>query len=409
MTRRRTSGQLMAALVALLVLAGGVRAGQERFFSRWKPDAEGWIALFDGKKLDGWDGEPRPWQVRKGGELRGNGADGMAFLVAREADWADYCLALKVMLGSAGTAVVSHGVLAAELGSARVRLGYPDQAWKTLGQKAKGLGRKKWYDVELDVRGKHAELRINGKTALQSDGHAPLAGGPALQALDGGVAFKEIRLKLHDSDRDYEAVALGKGYTEDPSKAPVVKPPEAPAIVYLRPGSHVLFNRRDLEGWDTLGKWTVRGGQMTAAADKGQFATAVVPATDKSRDYVLTVRCRLLRPSRRAKPGEYMLIVFRQQRPDNFFCIRFPMEGIFEIGGYYRGRFTEVHRGVRKGNYGEWREIEVTVRGDKIDMRVDRLGRLPSWKFTGFKSGAVGVGVAGGEAAFRDVRLRILR
>lgn len=62
-----------------------------------------------------------------------------------------------------------------------------------------------------------------------------------------------------------------------------------------------------------------------------------------------------------------------------------------------------------KGHYNKWREIEISIRGDQINLRVDRLGGLPTWKFKGFTRGAVGVGVTGGEAAFKDIRVRILR
>ena len=396
--------------ILFLVIGVAVAAEQpgKRFLSRWKPDKEGWIVLFGGKSLDGWQGDRRTWRILKG-QLRGYGDKGTAFLRAREADWADYCLALKVMLGTDGTAVVSHGTLAVELASKSVRLGYPKKGWKTLGRKAKGLGRKKWYDIELDTRGKHAEVRINGKVALVSDEHEPLAGGPAIEALHGGVAFGAIRLRLHESDPDYRAVVLGEGYTDDPNTREVVAPDEPPPPTALGRGDHLLFNGRGLKGWERSGTWSIANGEMTGRAPRGKMACAYVPATDTHRDYVLRARCRILRTSKQARADEYFVLLFRQQVPGNFLCIRFPIEGIFEIGGYYKARFQEITRGVRKGRYNKWREIEITIRGDQINLRVDRLGGLPTWKFKGFTRGAVGVGVTGGEAAFKDIRVRILR
>ena len=396
-------GMLLLLLCQALVGAGEPK--EERFLSRWKPREDGWIELFNGRSLAGWTGAPDHWRVRDG-SLVGLGATGAAFLIAREADWTDYTLAVRVMLGTAGTAVVSHGTLSADLAASAIRLGYPQQNWTTLAQKAKGLTPKKWYGVELDVKGQRVEVRINGKVALASDRHKPLAGGPAIEALGGGVAFRDIRVKIHESDRDYKAVVLGEGYTADPSKVAVEEPE---TIRPLGRGDRVLFNRRDLKGWQTTGQWSVSNGEMVARAAKGQLAHAFVPATEAHRDYIIKARCRILRGSRRVQKGEYLLVSFRQLRPGNFFCVRFPVEGIFEIGYYLDGRFGEVHRGVRKGAYNEWREIEITVRGGQINMRVDELRGLPTWKFTNFPKGAIGLGVTGGGAAFKDIRVRILR
>jgi len=397
----------LVALMAPLAAIGGTPPEGKRFLSRWKPREDGWIVLFDGKSLDGWTGAPDHWKA-KDGALVGLGADGVAFVMAREADWTDYNLAVQLMLSTTGAAVLSHGTLSADLGEKAVRLGYPQENWRTLDQKPKGLGRKKWYDVEFDVKGNHVEVRVNGQLALQSDGHKPLAGPPAIEALGGGVAFRDLRVRIHESDPDYKAVVLGEGYTEDPSKAKV--PAEGPKQVRpLGPGDHRLFNGRDLDGWQTAGDWAVRNGEMVATSAKGQLAHAFVPATESHRDYIIKARCRILRDSRRTQLGEYFFITFRQMRPGNYFCIRFPVEGIFEIGYYLDGRFGEVERGVRKGAYNEWREIEITVRGNDISMRVDDLRGLPTWKFTNFPKGAIGLGVTGGEAAFKDVRVRILR
>lgn len=148
---------------------------------------------------------------------------------------------------------------------------------------------------------------------------------------------------------------------------------------------------------------------MVASAMHGEVATAVFPATAESRDYILTARCRLLRSSKRTREGEYFFLIFRYQSPDSFYCMRLPIEGIFELGYYHRGRFREAARGVRKGHYNQWHEIELTIRGNDVSMRVDRLGGMPTLTAKYFRRGAIGVGVTGGEVAFRDIRVRILR
>ena len=382
----------------------------KRIHSRWKPAPDGSIALFDGKRLDGWLGADGHWTIQDG-ELRGNGATGVAFLNAREADWRDYRLALGVKLGRSGTAVVSHGTLAVHLESNRVRMGYPQDGWRLLAEAQTGLGRLKWYDVELDVKGRHVQLLINGKPALSSDRHEPLAGAPALEAAGGGAAFRSVRLQLHKTDPDYAAVVLGEGYTDDPRTRPVVRPrrPETPSTPGLAVGSHTLFNRRDMSGWRKAGSWTVRGGAMLARAAAGQVAAALHPGTASAKDYVLRARCRLTRTTEISRVGEYFLLVFRGQDAANFACVRIPIEGIFEIGRYRDGGWRQFHRGVQRLRFNKWHTIELTVRGDKVGLMVDGYTGLPTWTLATYPRGAVGVGVTGGEAAFSDVRVRILR
>jgi len=398
---------LSISILLPFTAVGGEAQAPKRFPSRWKPREDGWIALFNGRDLDGWSGESANWRV-KDGVLVGLGGDGIAFLLAKEADWTDYTFAAQVLLSNTGTAVISHGVLSADLGAASVRLGYPQQNWTTLDRKPKGLTPKRWYRVELDVKGTRAEVRVNGVLAMESDRHKPLAGPPAIEAMGGGVAFRDLRVRIHETDPAYKAVVLGEGYDHDPAKTTEIVQ-EGGKVTPLGPGDHRVFNGRDLEGWQTDGNWRVRNGEIVATAAKGRLAHAFVPATEAHRDYIIRARCRLLRRSRRAEVGEYFLISFRQHRPGNFFCIRFPVEGIFEIGYYLDGRFGEVHRGVRKGAYNEWREIEITVRGNRIAMKVDSLRGLPTWTFANFPKGAIGLGVTGGEVAFKDIRVRILR
>ena len=403
MTTRTTIALVLLTLAQ--ALAGSAPAAEKRFRSRWTPREDGWIVLFNGRDLEGWTGASATWRVRDGA-LVGLGAEGTAFLLAKEADWTDYTLTVQVMRAAVGAAVVSHGTLSADLAADAVRLGYPQDNWRTLARKPRGLTAKKWYQVELDVRGTHAEVRINGEVALSSDRHQPLAGGPAIEALGGGVAFRDLRVRIHESDPHYKAVVLGEGYTEDPSKV-AVEGPKKPKPLGL--GDHRLFDGRSLEGWQRAGDWSVRDGELVGKAAAGQIAHAFVPGTAAHRDYIIQARCRILRDSRRTQRGEYFLVTFRQVRPGNYFCIRFPVEGIFEIGYVLDGRFGEVERGVRKGAYNDWRHIEITVRGNQINMKVDGLRGLPTWTFTNFPTGAIGLGVTGGEAAFKDVRVRILR
>ncbi|GAB3707749.1 DUF1080 domain-containing protein [Spirosoma flavus] len=55
---------LPKALVVAAILTG--IAGTTCFGQSKKPDKEGYVSIFDGKTLDGWDGDPNYWRVEDG-------------------------------------------------------------------------------------------------------------------------------------------------------------------------------------------------------------------------------------------------------------------------------------------------------------------------------------------------------
>ena len=65
-----------------------------------KPDAEGWINLFNGKDLTGWSGDPKVWSVKDGyisgaiKRLKG----GNTFLVYQKKDLSNYILEADIIL-----------------------------------------------------------------------------------------------------------------------------------------------------------------------------------------------------------------------------------------------------------------------------------------------------------------------
>ncbi|HEY0263953.1 MAG TPA: DUF1080 domain-containing protein [Granulicella sp.] len=95
--------KLLHALV--LILAGSLTAAaqqpktQPRDFS----EHEGWQQLFDGKTLNGWEGEPQVWRVQDGaiiGEFNTpeGTRNGQTFLVLKDPKPADFELKLEIKL-----------------------------------------------------------------------------------------------------------------------------------------------------------------------------------------------------------------------------------------------------------------------------------------------------------------------
>ncbi|MBM4038144.1 MAG: DUF1080 domain-containing protein [Planctomycetes bacterium] len=195
-----------------------------------------------------------------------------------------------------------------------------------------------------------------------------------------------------------------------PKDKPEPAEPESP-WAKLGLGVHRLFNGTDLKDWTQSGAWAVRGGEAHARAPAGPVAMAVA-GNPEWADYTLQVRARIVRADRMTREGEYFLVILRYQDPQNYMCVRFPIEGIYEVGYYRDGAFHEAGR-ARHGlgsRFNQWHTIEVGVSGNKISVVIDdnRTG-APPWIVRGLDRGPCGIGVTGGEAAFEQVRVKVER
>lgn len=195
-----------------------------------------------------------------------------------------------------------------------------------------------------------------------------------------------------------------------PKEVPEPPGPESP-WARLGVGVHRLFNGADLRDWAQAGAWEVRNGTLTGRAAVGPVASAVAGNPDWA-DYTLHARCRIVRADRVTREGEYYLLILRYQDPGNFYCVRFPIEGIYEVGYYRNGAFREIGR-ARHGlgsRFNQWHDVEVGIRGDQLSVVIDNIRTgAPPWSLRGLDRGAVGVGVTGGQAEFDNIRIRVER
>ncbi|HPD14398.1 MAG TPA: DUF1080 domain-containing protein [Planctomycetota bacterium] len=195
-----------------------------------------------------------------------------------------------------------------------------------------------------------------------------------------------------------------------PKDVPEPPTPESP-WARLGPGAHRLFNGTDLKDWVQAGAWEVRNGCLVGRAAVGPVASAVAGSPEWA-DYTLRARCRIVRADRVTREGEYYLLIVRYQDPGNFYCVRFPIEGIYEIGYYRNGAFREIGR-ARHGlgsRFNQWHEIEVGIRGDQLSVVIDNIRTgAPPWSLRGLDRGPAGVGVTGGQAEFDNIRIRVER
>jgi hypothetical protein len=208
-----------------------------------KPDAEGFVSLFNGKDLAGWDGDPRFWSV-KGGAIAGqttkeNPSRSNTFLVWKGGEVGDFELRLRARITGNNSGI-----------QYRSRVSDP-KAWKVVGYQCdfgggpthfaklsdegglapfcltgekvvispdgkrevveslgidpgdlkKGLSEGVWYDLTVIARGDHLVHKVNGRVTIDCVNRGPRSSKNGILALQihGGepmiVEFKDIQLK----------------------------------------------------------------------------------------------------------------------------------------------------------------------------------------------------------------------
>ena len=191
--------------VLLLVIALAGAAAQDGF----KP-------LFNGKNLDGWDGDPRLWKVRDGmivGSTEGVKLTSNSFLITRRS-YGNFILRVRMKLRNHNSGIqfrsealpnwVVRGYQAdaAEnnywgcIYDERGTRGIMADGWKGKGEKVVRL--KDWNDYEILCDGDHIQLKLNGLVTADIHDSARLAGVIALQLHQGPpmeVYFRDIRIK----------------------------------------------------------------------------------------------------------------------------------------------------------------------------------------------------------------------
>jgi len=182
-----------------------------------KETAEGFRPLFDGKTLDGWDGDPRLWRVEEGeivGSTEGVNLKANSFLIYRKAEFSDFVLRLQVKLRNHNSGVqfrsealpdwVVRGYQAdmaednwwggvyEEKGTRGVMV----NGWK--GKAETVVRRGDWNDLEVRCQGDLIQIRVNGLLTAELRDSVRLKGIIALQLHQGPpmmVRFRNIRIK----------------------------------------------------------------------------------------------------------------------------------------------------------------------------------------------------------------------
>ena len=131
-------------VAALVVLGGTLRTAGLPFTEPDPPDFndhDGYISLFDGVSLKGWDGNPAFWRVENGaivGESTVEHPSGNSYLAYRDVEARDFTLKLEIKIeGSGGSGIQYRSKTGLPwLGNVPAELGPPNLRWMMTGPQA---------------------------------------------------------------------------------------------------------------------------------------------------------------------------------------------------------------------------------------------------------------------------------
>ncbi|MBI1354761.1 MAG: DUF1080 domain-containing protein [Acidobacteria bacterium] len=180
--------------------------------------ADGWMLLFDGKSLDGWEGDPAIWSAKDGmivgstdqkSDLQDN-----TFLIYRREKFSDFHLIADIKLRNHNTGIqfrsedignfvvkgyqadAAEGNWWGSLYGEKTGRGVIENGWKGKGEtvvKADG-----WNTVEVICQGSHIVIKLNGLTTVDIQDDMASSGILALQVHRGPkmqVSFRNLKLK----------------------------------------------------------------------------------------------------------------------------------------------------------------------------------------------------------------------
>jgi hypothetical protein len=187
---------------------------------------EGYSLLFNGKNLDGWDGDPVRWSVQDGaivGSSDGHPFKVNTFLIYKKRNFSDFILKASIKLRNHNSGIqfrseqlpgpgwIVKGLQAdaseagdrsawgnfyEERGRSRTMMKTPDEGWlKT----KPALHKQDWNDYEILADGPHIRLTFNGLVTIDTQESQKLDGIIALQLHAGEemrVEFRDMKIKV---------------------------------------------------------------------------------------------------------------------------------------------------------------------------------------------------------------------
>ena len=184
--------------------------------------AQGFLLLFNGRDLDGWEGDPRIWSVENGDLIGSSDAFSPphnTYLIA-DREFGDFVLQLEVKLRNGNSGIqfrstafpdwIVHGYQAdlsfagdfsawgnfyEEKGRGRGVMPTPTTGWEQAKDVVRDDG---WNHYEIRARGPYIRLTLNGKVTIDTQDEKASTGVIALQLHEGKpmqVRFRNIKIK----------------------------------------------------------------------------------------------------------------------------------------------------------------------------------------------------------------------
>jgi len=168
--------------------------------------AEGWISLFDGRTLFGWQAQSKAdWQVKEGAIFVSSGERGLLCTSVEFDNYvlkADFRAAKDANSGIFLRTAPVVGMNDITTKCYELNIAPPDNPFPTgsfVGrQKAKAVPEKagEWQSFEVTLDGGQASVKLNGEEVLSYSDPKPVGRGYiGLQLNSGQVEFKNIKLK----------------------------------------------------------------------------------------------------------------------------------------------------------------------------------------------------------------------
>jgi type 1 glutamine amidotransferase len=157
-------------------------------------DDDGFKPIFDGKSLEGWDGNPKFWRVEEGAitgqTTKENPTPGNTFIIWRQGELDDFELKLEYRIIGGNSGI--------QYRSAEVK----DQKWVIGGYQADFEAGDTYSGILYDERGRGI-LALRGQKTVVGDDHKPKVVGSVGDT-------KELQAKIRKEDwNDYHVIAKG--------------------------------------------------------------------------------------------------------------------------------------------------------------------------------------------------------
>jgi hypothetical protein len=180
---------------------------------------DGFHPLFNGRNLDGWDGDPRLWSVVDGtiqGSTEGVNLEHNSFLISKR-KYSDFVLRVQMKLRNHNSGIQFRSqalpdwvVAGYQMDAAadnywgniydeRGKRGIMVDSFKEKGSKVVRL--KDWNDIEILCQGDHLQIKLNGLVTADIHDSAAMDGvialqlhrGPPMQVWFRNIAIKELK------------------------------------------------------------------------------------------------------------------------------------------------------------------------------------------------------------------------